>query len=105
MYFLRSGRADIRWNNCAKMWAGDKGMLETVEGIYQNGHIKLLETPKATGRSRVVVTFLNDKEAVLTRSTIVNSGRILVDDLEDANDELRKMFDDAIEKSAEEFNR
>jgi len=84
---------------------GDEDMLETVEGIYQNGHIKLLETPKATGRSRVVVTFLNDTEPAASRSSIVGSGRILVDDLEEANVEIRKMFDDAIEKSAEEFNR
>lgn len=80
-------------------------MLETVEGIYQNGHIKLLETPKATGRSRVVVTFLNDKEPPTARPSLSNLGEILVDDLEESNAEIRQMFADAIEKSAEEFNR
>lgn len=80
-------------------------MLETVEGIYQNGHIKLLETPKATGRSRVVVTFLNDTEPLTSRPNIVNSGKILVDDLEAASLEIRQMFADAIEKSGEEFSK
>lgn len=80
-------------------------MLETVEGIYQNGHIKLLETPKATGRSRVVVTFLNDTETAAPRPSLANLGEILVDDLEESNDDMRKMFDEAIEKSSLEFNR
>lgn len=80
-------------------------MLEAVEGIYQDGHIKLLETPKTKHRSRVVVTFLNDKEAVSTRSTIVGTVEILDDDLEGASREIAQMFTDAIEKSAEEFNQ
>jgi hypothetical protein len=80
-------------------------MLETVEGIYQDGHIKLLETPKTKRRSRVVVTFLNDKEAVSVRPSIVGSGEILVDDLEAANSEIAQMFAEAIETSGEEVNR
>ena len=28
--------------------------MQAVEGIYQNGHIKLLETPKEIRRARVV---------------------------------------------------
>ena len=80
-------------------------MLETVEGIYQDGQIKLLETPKTKRRSRVVATFLNDKEAVRSRNTIVGTVEILDDDLEGASREITKMFTDAIEKSAEEFNR
>lgn len=81
-------------------------MLESVEGIYQNGHVELLETPKSTRRSRVVVTFLNDTETQpTTRTSIVGSGEILVDDLEEASREIGRMFADAIEKSGEEFNR
>jgi len=80
-------------------------MLETVEGIYQDGHIQLLETPKTKRRSRVVVTFLNDKEAASARSTIVGTVEILDDDLEGASREITQMFTDAIEKSAEEFSR
>ncbi|MFT3744149.1 MAG: hypothetical protein QM785_07635 [Pyrinomonadaceae bacterium] len=80
-------------------------MLETVEGIYQNGHIKLLETPKVTRRSRVVVTFLNDVEPIQMAESITNSGSILVNDLEDATREIGRLFKDAIEKSGEEFNK
>lgn len=80
-------------------------MLETVEGIYQDGQVKLLEKPRTKRRSRVVVTFLNDKEAASPRSTIVGTGEILVDDLEAASREISQMFADAIEKSAKEVNR
>ncbi len=80
-------------------------MLETVEGIYQNGHIKLLETPKTNRRSRVVVTFLNDTEPPTERPSLSGLGEILVDDLEAASRDISQSFIEAIEKSGEEFNR
>lgn len=33
-------------------------MLRTVEGVYENGSIKLSETPEGVSESRVIVTFL-----------------------------------------------
>ena len=30
-------------------------MMQAIDGIYQNGHIRLLETPEAIRRMRVVV--------------------------------------------------
>lgn len=36
--------------------------MQAIEGIYQDGHIRLLETPTEIRRSRVVVTFLDDEE-------------------------------------------
>ena len=34
----------------------------TVEGIFRNGHVELLQQPAAQGESRVLVTFLESKE-------------------------------------------
>jgi hypothetical protein len=33
-------------------------MLKTVEGIYRDGKVELLETPEAIHEARVIVTFL-----------------------------------------------
>ncbi|MBI3272599.1 MAG: hypothetical protein HYZ53_26655 [Planctomycetes bacterium] len=33
-------------------------MLKSVEGIYRDGHILLLEAPPGVGESRVIVTFI-----------------------------------------------
>lgn len=81
--------------------------MQAVEGIYQNGHIKLLETPKEIRRARVIVTFLDDGDEKTdeTRQSLVGSGEILDDDLEAASLEIRQMFLDAIEKSGEEVNK
>ncbi|MFB2935654.1 hypothetical protein ACE1B6_10410 [Aerosakkonemataceae cyanobacterium BLCC-F154] len=35
-------------------------MLQSVEGIYRNGKIELLETPSNLEEARVIVTFLTD---------------------------------------------
>jgi hypothetical protein len=77
-------------------------MLESVEGIYEAGHIKLLEAPKTKRRSRVVVTFLSDEPQDEVAAGIVCSGEILCDDLEEASREISKMFADAIDRSGEE---
>ena len=39
-------------------------MLRSVEGLYRNGKIELLETPKDLEESRVIVTFLSSKGPV-----------------------------------------
>ena len=78
--------------------------MQAVEGIYHNGYIKLLETPKEIKQARVIVTFLDDdKKEPDNRYSIVGSGEILDDDLEAASLEIRQEFLDAIEKSGEEF--
>lgn len=81
--------------------------MQTVEGIYQNGHIKLLETPKEITRARVIVTFLNDEKEKESepKQSLVGTIEILDDDLEAASLEIRQEFLDAIEKSGEEFNK
>lgn len=80
--------------------------MQAIEGIYQNGHIKLLEMPKAIRRSRVVVTFLDDDgKLVDERTSIVGTGEILCDDLEAASLEISQMFLDAIEKSGREVQQ
>lgn len=35
-------------------------MLQSIEGIYRNGTIELLETPAEIKESRVIITFLNE---------------------------------------------
>ena len=80
--------------------------MQAIEGIYQNGHIKLLEIPKEIRRSRVVVTFLDDEEKQLdTQTSIVGTVEILDDDLEAGSLEIRQMFLDAIKKSGEEVQQ
>lgn len=79
--------------------------MQTVEGIYQNGHIKLLETPKEIKRARVIVTFLNEDNESQSKQSLVGLGEILDDDLEAASLEIRQEFLDAIEKSCEEFDK
>lgn len=37
-------------------------MLQTVEGIYEDGHVRLAELPPHLGRVRVIVTFLTAEE-------------------------------------------
>lgn len=78
-------------------------MMQAIEGIYQDGHIRLLETPKEIRRSRVVVTFLDDEEKQTENQTsIVGTVDILDDDLEAGSLEIRQMFIKAIEKSGKE---
>jgi hypothetical protein len=33
-------------------------MLQTVEGVYRNGQIKLAETPEKISQAKVIVTFV-----------------------------------------------
>lgn len=82
-------------------------MLQAIEGIYQNGHIKLLETPKEIRRARVVVTFLDDEPTTANdnQESLVGSIEILDDDLEAASLEIREEFLAAIEKSGAEFDK
>lgn len=78
--------------------------MQAVEGIYRDGHIKLLETPKEIRRARVIVTFL-DAETELrgSRESVVNSGEIIADDLEAASREIAESLNRAAEKSAREL--
>lgn len=39
-------------------------MLQSVEGIYRNGKVELLETPVAMDGVRVIVTFLSTPDSV-----------------------------------------
>jgi hypothetical protein len=43
-------------------------MLQTIEGVYRNGKIELLEAPSASEGMRVIVTFL-DAPALPAEST------------------------------------
>jgi hypothetical protein len=52
-------------------------MLETIEGIYQNGQIELAESPRnISDRSQVLVTFLDPSKVNSTKL------RQLIDQLE-----------------------
>lgn len=74
--------------------------MQAVEGIYQNGYIKLLETPKEISRARVIVTFLEDEKGASNQASLSNLGEILDDDdLEAASREHQKN-DREIQKEA-----
>ncbi len=79
--------------------------MQTIEGIYHNGYIKLLETPKEIGQARVIVTFLEDEMKASNQQLLSNLGEILDDDLEAASLEISKQFLKAIEKSGDEVQR
>ena len=38
-------------------------MLQSLEGIYQDGRIELREKPRRAGKARVIVTFLPERKA------------------------------------------
>lgn len=81
-------------------------MMQAIEGIYHNGHIKLLETPKEIRQARVIVTFLDEESRVADdNQNLVGTIEILDDDLEAASLEIRHEFLAAIEKSCEEFDK
>lgn len=44
-------------------------MLQTVEGIYREGTIELLEKPETISQARVIVTFLNENNGENTNKT------------------------------------
>ncbi len=43
-------------------------MLKSVEGIYRDGKVELLETPSDVQETRVIVTFLPERGAIDLRS-------------------------------------
>jgi hypothetical protein len=42
-------------------------MLQSIEGVYKNGKIKLSELPSGVSESRVIVTFLESKKAEIKK--------------------------------------
>ncbi len=78
-------------------------MMQAIEGIYQNGRVKLLETPSKIRRARVIVTFL-DEETSNDGQSLVGTIEILDADLEAASLEIREEFLAAIDKSRAEFD-
>ncbi len=55
--------------------------MQAIKGIYRNGRVELLETPKEISQAHVVVTFLDDDgKTTNDRESVVNLGEILDDD-------------------------
>ncbi len=50
-------------------------MIQSVEGIFQNGKVELLEEPKDIRKARVIVTFL-PPEAMVGRGDLFTSEEI-----------------------------
>ncbi|QMS90773.1 hypothetical protein HUN01_25500 [Nostoc edaphicum CCNP1411] len=42
-------------------------MLQSIEGVYRNGNIQLSELPSDVSESRVIVTFLEPKQAPIQK--------------------------------------
>lgn len=47
-------------------------MLQSVEGIYRNGKVELLETPNGMDGAQVIVTFLTTPDSVDLSSRGIN---------------------------------
>lgn len=46
--------------------------MTTVRGIYENGVVKLLENPPATGNQKVLVTFIEETDEEIVRKLTLN---------------------------------
>jgi hypothetical protein len=53
-------------------------MLQSIEGVYKHGSIKLSEIPENIDESRVIVTFLEAKPKQQTDQIIGTSGQQLL---------------------------
>jgi hypothetical protein len=53
-------------------------MLQSIEGVYKHGSIKLVEIPENIDESRVIVTFLETKHKKQTAKIIGTSGQQLL---------------------------
>jgi Protein of unknown function (DUF2281) len=71
-------------------------MLTTIEGTYENGQIILDELPPVQQKTKVVVTFLNEKEGLeSTQSNVIRFGSMkgLIRIGEDFNEPLDDLRD------------
>lgn len=79
--------------------------MQAVRGIYHNGRITLLETPKNVARARVIVTFLDEEVSVGNPQSMVGTIKILTDDLEGASREVSEEVSATVEKRLAKFNK
>ena len=63
-------------------------MLKTIEGIYRNGKIELVETPQGITESRVFVTFLETKSTIWSDTIMQHQGVVENIIFESYRDEL-----------------
>ncbi len=63
-------------------------MLKTIEGIYRNGKIELVETPEGITESRVFVTFLETKSTIWPDTVMQHQGVVENIIFESYRDEL-----------------
>ena len=62
-------------------------MLTAVEGVYEDGHIELRETPPSLERTRVIVTFLPEESRREVESVPSKANRRMLEVLHDWQDE------------------
>jgi hypothetical protein len=63
-------------------------MLKTIEGIYRDGKIELVETPQGITESRVFVTFLETKSTIWSDTIMQHQGVVENIIFESYRDEL-----------------
>ena len=64
-------------------------MLKSIEGIFRNGKVELLESPPQTEESRVVITFLSSENSVGLEARGINAAQA-----ENLRTRLRTFADD-----------
>lgn len=77
-------------------------MLQTVEAVIDSqGRVTLLENVKIAKKRRALVTILDEDATVTAENSIVGSMELLDEDLEGGSRAVSEMFNQSLEKSAE----
>jgi len=77
-------------------------MLQTVEAVIDSqGRVRLLENIKLGKKRKALVTILDEEETHADSNSIVGSIELLDDDLESGSREISEVFNQSLEKSAE----
>jgi hypothetical protein len=81
-------------------------MLQTIEAVIDTkGRVSLLESVKLKKKHRALVTILDDVQSLHEEMSIVGSMELIDEDLESASRQISEMFNQSIEKSAEDLNK
>ncbi|MDQ3062328.1 MAG: hypothetical protein M3R14_05620 [Acidobacteriota bacterium] len=79
-------------------------MLQTVEAVIDTqGRVRLLEVVKLGKKRRALVTILDEEETPTIEKSIVGSIELLNEDLESGSRQIAEMFNQSLEKSAEDL--
>ena len=69
-------------------------MLQSIEGVYENGRVDLAELPHDVNRARVIVTFLPADNASPTETARANPPQFTPEELAELRGKLAAWDDD-----------